>query len=212
MQNFNILSSLRSWAGLFEPYLVKNCKEKFSRIKAHIRTGIQKTTWSCLADRGPYKASQFHTPVVLKFSLQFQWTVINQKNSTAISIGTGISVEFHWTYGHFASTQDFSAYHISKQQRLGWVCSNDWNFSGRWNFSLNTWPLCLWIHKISVLTTSVSSKGSDKCVQMTEISVGTGISVKFHWIYGHIANAQDFSAYHTSKQQRLRQVCKWLEF
>ena len=170
--------------------------------------------------------AQIFTIILLKF----QWQVIHQNiimaslpvhkisvlTTSPSSEGsgecvqmTGISVKFHWIYGHYASTQDFSAYHISKQQRLRWVCSNDRNFRGHWNFSVNIWPLCLWIHKISVLTTSVSSKGSDECVQMTGISVGTGISVKvkFHWIYDFFASTQDFSAYHISKQRRLRWVC-----
>ena len=37
MQNFNILASLRSWAGWFESYTVANLKGKFSRDKTHIK-------------------------------------------------------------------------------------------------------------------------------------------------------------------------------
>ena len=36
MQNFSILASLCSWAGWFAPYLVRNHKDRFSRIKAHM--------------------------------------------------------------------------------------------------------------------------------------------------------------------------------
>ena len=36
MQNSNMISSLCSWAGLIEPYLVGNPEDKFTRDKAHI--------------------------------------------------------------------------------------------------------------------------------------------------------------------------------
>ena len=131
---------------------------------------------------------------------------------TGILVRTGISVKvkFHWIYGFFANSQDFSAYHISKQERLRRVCANDWNLSGHWNLSeipLNIWLLCQYTRFQCLPHHAVSSKGSGECVQMTGITVGTGISVKFHWIYGHIASIQDFSAYHISKQQRFRWVC-----
>ena len=38
MQNFEILASPCSWAGWFEPYIVANHEDSFSRIKAHIRS------------------------------------------------------------------------------------------------------------------------------------------------------------------------------
>ena len=53
MQILNILASLCSWVGLFESYLVRNAKDRFSLIEAHISGGSRAGSGGSLEPPSP---------------------------------------------------------------------------------------------------------------------------------------------------------------